>query len=189
MATSYYEIVVKGNDKLLKGFVRGFQVGRSIKSGLWNCGDHPIDTKHMREVLTLRGDRIHLICTGSVRQSIIAAVKQAADLEFEVLSDKKILRTYFEFEFDAFSREAASGLKKLLEGLPAGLQLLDYEPHETIDAGARGVEMYSPVHDYRFRGKGRIGGDFDRLLSFRKNLEANELVSVKNIVIEHQTPS
>ncbi len=185
MAITYHEIIVKGHGKLLKGFVRGFQIGRSVKGGLWYCGDHPIDTKHLREILTLRGDHIHLVCTGSVQRDFIAAIKQAADLEFEVLSDRKIVRTHFEFEFDTFSRDVASVVKKLLDELPAGLKLADYAPQETSDTKARGLELYSPVHDYQFRGRGRIDGDLVKLLSFRKTLAANEFFAVEDIVIGH----
>jgi hypothetical protein len=185
MATKYHEIIVRGNDKLLKGFVRGFQIGRSIKGGLWYCGDHPIATAHLKEILTLRGDHIHLVCTGSVRHRFIAAVNQAADLGFETLSDRRIARTHFEFGFETFSRETASAIKKLLDELPPGLALRDYEPQETFDATARGVELYSPVHEYEFRGKGRITGDFESLLSFQKTLSANEFFETADIVIEH----
>jgi len=185
MAVTYYEIVVKGNAKMLKGFVRGYEIGSSIKSGLYYCADHPVDTRHLRDILTFHGDHIHLMCRTSVRQVFLAAIKRAADLDLELVSDVRVAGTSFEFEFDTVSREVASEIKKLVRTLPAGLELVGYDPKETVDEKARGTELYSPVHEYRFRGKGRIAGDFERLLSFHETLAANKFIEAGDITIEH----
>lgn len=184
MAVTYFEIIVKGSAKLLKGFVRGYEIGRSIKGGLYYCADHPIDTRHLRDILAFHGDHIHLMCRTSVRQVFLAAIEQAADLDLELVSDVRVAGTSFEFEFDTYSREVASEIKRLVKTLPAGLERVDYEPKETVDEKARGTELYSPVHEYRFRGKGRIAGDFEKLLSFHETLAANTFIDVGDIAIE-----
>jgi len=186
MAVTYHEIVVKGNGKLLKGFVRGYQVGRAIEGGLYYCADHPIDTRHLKDLLTLHGDHIHLICRARVRDGFVAAIEQAADLEFELVLDVVVAGTSFEFEFDTYSRDVASEIKKLLETLSTGLELVAYDPKETIDAKARGTELYSPVHEYRLRGRGKVAGDFEQLLSFHATLATNTFVEAGDISIEHE---
>jgi hypothetical protein len=185
MATTYHEIVIKGDEELLRGFIRGFQIGRSIKGGIWLGRDHPIDKKHLRDILVFWGNQLHVICTAGARRSVIAAIEQVKDLDFKIVSDKRIAKTYFTFDFDTFSRDAASKIKGLFDAIPADIRLLDYAPQEKIDEGAHGVELYSPVHEYQFRGKGRIEGDFETLLSFREKLAANEFIDVKEVEIEH----
>jgi hypothetical protein len=184
MANTYYEIVVKGDGKLLKGFIRGFEIGRALQGRIWLCGDHPFDKKFSRAVRRFRGDHTRVICAPVARQGLIAAVAKAADLGFEILSDEKISRAYFKFEFDTISRAAASKMKKLLGSVPAGVKLVGYEPRERVDARARGVELYAPVPEYSFRGKGEAEGTLDKLLSFRQTLAANEFFRVGDVVFE-----
>jgi hypothetical protein len=183
MAAVYHEIVVKGDEALLKGFVRGFEVGRSLKGGFWLAGDHPVDLGHLKD-RGLRGHCVHAICGAAVRKSVLNAISSATDCGFEILSDKEIVRAWLEFEFDTFSREAAASIKGILKNLPAGLRILAYEPTETVDKDARGVELYSPVHDYRFEGEGRIEGDFEKLLSVRAKLDAIEVAKAGKIHLE-----
>ena len=173
MAATYHELVIKGDEMLLKGFIRGFELGRSLEGGFWLGGDHPVDTGHLKR-RRLRGNYVYAICTSAVRKSILDALSNAPDCGFEILSNKKIARASFAFKFDTFNREVAASIKGILHPLPAGLQILGYEPNETEDKKARGVELYSPVHDYRFEGKGRIEGDFEKLLAVRAKLKAIE---------------
>jgi hypothetical protein len=183
MAAMYHEIVVKGDETLLKGFIRGFELGRSLQGGFWLAGDHPIDSGHLKH-RRLRGSYVHAICTSAVRKSIRDALSNAPDCGFEILSDKKIARASFSFKFDTFSREVAASIKGILKTLPAGLQVLAYEPKETVDKKAHGVELYSPVHDYRFEGKGRIEGDFEGILAVRAKLKAIEVVKPGKIHLD-----
>ena len=183
MAATYYEIVVKGDEKLVKGFIRGFELGCSLEGGFWLCGDHPIDTGHW-ERLRLHGHHVHVVCTSAVRRSFLAAFAKAAESGVEVVSDKKIARAWFEFEFDTYSRDVAASIKGILKTLPAGLQVLAYEPKETVDKKARGVELYSPVHEYRFEGKGRVEGDLEKLLAFHEKLEAIDFANTDKIHLE-----
>jgi hypothetical protein len=183
MATVYHEIVFGGDQTLLKGFIRGFELGRSLEGGFWLGGDHPVDTGHLKR-RPVRGNYVHAICTSAVRKSILDALSKAPDCGFEILSDKKIVRATFDFKFDTSSREVAASIKGILDTLPTGLQVLVYEPKETVDKEARGVELYSPAHDYRFEGKGRIEGDFEQLLAVRARLKAIEVARTGKIHLD-----
>jgi hypothetical protein len=179
----YHEIVLKGDEMLLKGFLRGLEIGRSLEGGFWLGSDHPVRVAHLKR-RRLRGNYVHAICTSAVRKSIRDALSSAPDCGFEILSDKKIARASFSVKFDTFSREVAASIKDILKALPTGLQILDYEPKETVDKKARGVELYSPVHEYRFEGKGRIEGDFEKILAVRATLKAIEVVKAGKIHLE-----
>jgi hypothetical protein len=181
MAVTYYELVIKGNGKLLKGFVRGYEVAKNIKRGLLLCSNYPINTHHLKNILTFKGDHLHLICGVRVRPGFLAAIEQAADLDFEVVSDDEMHRTSFEFEFETFNKEVASDIKRILRTLPAGLEVVDFEREETTDPDAKGVEIYSPVHDYTFKGKGTVAGDVEKLCAFHAKLAEHEFFEVEDI--------
>jgi len=184
MAVTYHELVIKGNGKLIKGFGLGYAFGKSIKTGLIFCHDHPIQTHHLRDVLTFRGDHLHMITSARVRRGFLSAVRAVEDLETEVIADRPILRSYFEFEFDTVSREVASDIKRVIRALPPGLKILEYEPEESVDKDAKGVELYTPVHDYRFEAKGSVEGDVEKLLSYHKKLTSIEFIEAEDIVLE-----
>ncbi|UCH84494.1 MAG: hypothetical protein JSW50_02035 [Candidatus Latescibacterota bacterium] len=181
MAVTYHELVIKGNGKLLRGFIRGYQLGKNIKRGLLFCQDYPINTHHLRHILTFRGDHLHIVCRARIRQGFLTAIENASDLEFEVLSDEEILVASFEFEFETFNKKVASNIKRILRRIPAGLELRSYNPEETTDPDAEGVEIYSPVHDYTFKGKGSVAGDIEKLCAFHTKLDEHEFFEVKDI--------
>lgn len=183
MAVTYYELVIKGNAKLLKGFTRGYQIGRDIKSELYFCKDHPIKAHHLKDILTFRGDHIHLICTARTRKGLVSAIRKAQDLEFELIADARVGKVYFEFKFETASRKVAGDIKRIFSNLRYDLKLKDYEPSEAIDERAKGVEFYTPAHEYRFTGRGRVEGDVSSLLALHEKLDRHEFVEVEDIVI------
>jgi hypothetical protein len=50
------------------------------------------------------------------------------------------------------------------------VKLVDYEPKEIVDPGAKGVEVYTPAHEYEFKGKGHIRGEVPGVLDMHKRL-------------------
>ena len=185
MAVTYYEQVIKGDKKLLKGFIRGYQIGRDIKSELYFCEDYPIRGHDLKELLKFRGNHIHFICTARTRRGVAAAIRQAKDLEFELVSDRRLKSIHFDFKFETASRKVAQEIKRIFATLRSDLKLAGYKPKESIDEGAKGIEFYTPAHDYRLEGKGRVKGDLDALLLLHKKLERHDFVDVEDIEIEY----
>ncbi|MDH3216013.1 MAG: hypothetical protein OEN01_06935 [Candidatus Krumholzibacteria bacterium] len=184
MSQNYYEVVVKGDDNLLKGFLSGFKAAKRIKSGLIFAADHPIDTHHLKEILTFQRDHVHLAASERYHAALLAAIKAAAEIDIEIVSDKRISKAYFDFKFSTFNRDVASKLKRRLARLPVGLELADFEPKETIEPSGKGVELYSPLHDYAFEGKGRVQGDLEKLLLFHRKCEEHVFIETSDIELE-----
>lgn len=185
MATRYFELVVKGEGELLRGFIDGFMTAKKITSGIIMASLHPIDTHHLREVFTLHGDHIHVIVAARHRQALMAAIREARDIDCRLVSEREIKRAHFAFSFRVFNRDVAAELRQMLGDLPPELKLIDYDPRETIDPSAKGVEVYSPVHEYCFEGKGKIQGDIEKLLSVRQRLARHVSIEMKDIELEH----
>ena len=181
MAVTYHELVIKGNGKLLRGFIRGYQVAKNINKGLLLCKDYSVNTHHLKHILTFKGDHMHLICGARVAPALISAVEKASDLEFEVISDNEIHQTSFEFEYETFNKEVASDIKRIMRTLPTGLIVVNFEREETTDPEAEGVEIYTPVHDYIFKGKGTVEGDIEKLCTLHTKLGEHEFFEVEDI--------
>jgi hypothetical protein len=187
MATKYHELIVKRDDELLKGFIEGFMTAKNLKTGVILAREHDIETHHLKEVLTFHGNYIHVIVAGRYHRSLVSAIQKTPDIACEIVSDKEIINAYFKFKFETFSRDVAKALKKTLARLPAGLQLIDYDPEETIDPSGEGIEFYSPIHDYSFCGKGKIRGDVARLIRFHERTKAHVFMETEDIELEHKS--
>jgi hypothetical protein len=183
MANIHHELIVRGDLKHLRGFLRGYQLGKRLKSGLLFCADQPINTHHLKEILTLHGDYVHLICRDRLREGLVTAVRSAVDLEFEIIADRPIIRSAFGFKFKTVSRRVGNQLKKMFSRIPADLRLSQYEPEEIVDPSAKGVELYSPRPEYVFRGRGEVEGNIERLLRYHGKLAAHEFVDTELIQI------
>jgi hypothetical protein len=184
MSSNYRELVIKGDGKLLKGFLWGYKATKRVRSGLLICDDHPINTHDLQELLRLQTGREHLICTEGHHKSLIAAMQRAPELAFEIISDRPIVRSYFEFKFDTFSEKVASSLKRIVRRLPKDLELTGFQEKEDRRPGAAGVEIYAPAHHYHYHGGGIAEGDIEKLLSLQKKFAYHEFVEVKDITIE-----
>jgi len=184
MATKYHELIVKCDGEVLKGFIEGFITTKGIKSGVIIAREHGIETHHLRELLTMRGDYCHIVVAGRHHRSLVAAIAKTPDISFEVVSDKEIANACFTFKFETFSRDVAKELKKTFAKLPTGLSLVDYEPKETIDPSGKGIEFYSPVHDYSFSGSGKVQGDITKLIRVHERMKDHVFIETKNIELE-----
>ena len=60
--------------------------------------------------------------------------------------------------------------------LPEGVVLEGYETEETIDSEAKGSEMYSPVHEYDLRGKGRFHGPIEGIIVLGRRLDDQDFI-------------
>lgn len=184
MAT-YYEMVIKGNDRDVIPYVLGYEAG-SKASGIFIASENGFLLKSLRERIKFRGDIQHIICEDGQREKLRAAIEQATDrYEFEVINEDRIERAYFPFEFNTPSRKVAADIKRVLSSLPAGVKVTDYHPEEIEHPDAKGAEVYSPAHDYEFRGKGVIEGDPGGVIVARKSIDQIEFAKAQEIEIHH----
>ena len=116
------------------------------------------------------------------RARLRKAIESAAPrFEFEIKEESKIERAYFHFDFETPSREVAGAIKKIIAKLPAGVATMDYAPEEIVNPDAKGAEVYSPAHDFIFRGKGVLEGDVEGVIATTQVLADIEFVRCDEI--------
>lgn len=180
---AYREIVIKGDEKIIKGFLVGYRAGKHAKRGLLFCEGLPIDTHHLREILHGHPHWEHIVAESSQHKAFVAAIGRVAhDLDLEIISDRRISKTYFEFRVETFARKVATSIKRFLGRPPAGVKVR-HNVREHIDPDAKGVEMYSPVHDYKYAGDARAEGNIEALLRYHRKLDDHDFVEVHDIKI------
>jgi hypothetical protein len=177
----YYEIIVRGDVRDLVPYVAGYAEG-SGASHIYFAHESGFHLKALRDRIKHHGEVQHIICPQDQRPRIKAALESAAArYEFEILEESKIERAYFHFGFDTPSRDVAAAIKKIIAKLPSGVTTMDYTPEEIIDPDAKGTEVYSPAHEFVFRGKGVIEGDVAGVIETRTLLADIEFVRCDEI--------
>jgi len=128
----------------------------------------------------------HIICETGQRAKLRSAIEGGAGrFGFEVVDETRIERAYFHFEFSTPSREVAATIKKAIKSLPEGVKVADYSPEEIEHPDAKGTEVYSPAHDYEFRGKGVVEGDPAGVIQVRQAIEDIEFAKAHEIELHH----
>jgi len=118
------------------------------------------------------------------RAAVESAVKNAPEnLALEIVESRKIHRAYFHFKFSTANRDVAKRIKRLLEKLPEDVMLTDYTPEETVDPDAKGAEVYTPVHEYTFKGNGVVEGDPEGVRQVFRKMVDDEFIDCDNIVM------
>jgi hypothetical protein len=182
MAT-YYEMIIRGDDRDMVPYLTGFMAAGDLKN-VYIATESGFHLKSLRERVKHHGEVQHVICEGDQRSRLRSAVEKAPDrYGFKVEEEARIERAYFPFEFDTPSREVAAAIKKVLAALPTGVKATDYIPEEIEDPDAKGAEVYSPAHEYEFRGKGVIEGDPGGVIRARQALGEIEFAKVHEIEI------
>lgn len=177
----YYEIIVRGDDRDLIPFVAGFAAGCGM-SGVHFAQEAGLRLNPLRERIKHHGEVQHLICPEGHRARLHDALAAASPrFSFEIREESRIERAYFHFEFETPSRRVAGEIRAILGGLPAGVAVMDYAPEEVVNPGGRGPEVYSPVHEFVFRGKGVVEGDVAGVIETRKRLSDVEFVNCDEI--------
>jgi hypothetical protein len=90
----------------------------------------------------------------------------------------------FRFRFITYGRKYAEEIKELFGRLPEGVTLDEYSPVEKVDDECKGVELYTPCHDYVFQGKGVISGGLDLVIPLRGILDAHPLIEAEKIKLD-----
>lgn len=188
MAT-YYEIIVKGDSRLARAYVSGYFRGRNVGRGQgYGFGeDSPLDLDFLRDLVKFHGSVLHMFCEASLRSGLLSAIRRAPKrYRFEVVETRRIRRAYFRFRFKTANRQVAGRIKRLLSTLPDGVKTADYEPKEIVDPSAEGAEIYTPVHEYVFRGKGVIEGTPDGVYQVHRRMVENDFISCDSMVLHYQ---
>lgn len=177
---SYHEIIIKGDGAVVDAYLKGFLAGRDIKSGFYFSREWPFHMRNLMERFKYHGEVEHVICTSKLKPVIVRSVDKS-DVDIEVKEARKITSTSFKFDFETANRQAAGGIKRALRNLPDGVKLEDFDPEEIVDPSGKGVEAYTPVHEYQFLGRGLARGDVEGVLKLHKRLSDNTCFHVDDI--------
>ncbi len=179
MGRKFSEIVVEGPFMLVKGFLLGFLSCKKPDGKYFFHRKANIRRETLKEFvkeLFELENYVHLC----LEDDLIEPFKQALELytkttSYGIKSVKPIKGAQFSFAAELFDKELAGNFKQIIENLPDGVQLKNYHPSEEIEKEAKGIESYAPLHEYVFRAKGEIEGDFEGVIDTYMQIKRSDL--------------
>lgn len=179
MNNNFSEIVIQGPFMLAKGFLLGFlsQVKADGKYFFHRKAGIRRETfKELLKEFFELDDYAHICLESALVESFVDASKLYTEVTGnKIKSIKPISGGWFNFSFEMYNRDSAAETREILGALPQGVNLEDYFPIEEQDISATGVEGYAPLHDYLFRGRGKLSGSFAGLMDIYLKIKRSEV--------------
>jgi len=185
--STYWEILVQGNPERCRGLLTGLALGAGSEARLFFAHDAGIRTpmgEKLMDLMHVHAGVCHVIADSGGRKLLRSFAKTLTGLGFKISQEKRILAASFEYEFQAYAKRYGDEIRALIAALPRGVKHDGDPPKETKDKGAKGVEAYSPVHDYEIKGCGTISGPVDAVVEARAALDAHPLVKAGLVELE-----
>jgi len=184
MNEQYYEVVIEGHFDLMKGFIMGFLAGRGIEGGVFFDQECHIEggcsTGPLMRLIGAR-DNVSIVIVGSgLHDLLVAALNRHPHvIPLRIRKVRKVLSAAFNCKFRTYSREVGAELKDIVNRIPEGVDgKSGFEMHEKLDPEGKGIELFTPLHDYELTGKGRISGSVKGVLDLYQRLERFEVVEL-----------
>ncbi len=185
----YVELELKGSTDQALGFVEGLRIGTPEVEKVWYSCRESIEGHGLIEALWAHvGKETRVILPSALAAMVREALTESV-LDLEAGDLQPIDYGELEFSYHVYSRDEAAGIRKLVEAdLPPGIRLEDYDVNETVDPSGRGVELYSPVHDYECRASGRYIGPVAGIFSLAHRLSDQSFIEPGRVRLHHPSP-
>ncbi len=187
--TKYYETVFEGKHDTIEGLLTGFLMGVDRDWDWFMARDVHIEAETFSEAImewaSLKSKLHHVI----IEEEFLKALEKAGEkhshrspLEAnQIKSVKEIKSAEFKFKTKTYAKKYGDEIKEIMQELPKELELLDFKETVDKDSNAKGVELYTPAHDYEYHSQGKAVGSVKEIIQFRQKLDAHPLVEVSRI--------
>jgi len=181
---NWHVIVVEGPERELRAFVSGFLTHRKADPSSVVVGDD-VDLEKGSlgdRVRALLHDGHHALLVPDAFATALgdALVQGGAASGLRVAERRPVSRASFGMRAEVYSRDVAAQLRGALRGAP----MSQHTETETAHAGAQGVELYTPAHEYTYRVQATVNGPVGDVLAVRGDLADIEAATLDPLHLE-----
>lgn len=184
----YVELVLHGPEDRAVAFVEGYWRGAGAEGPVWFAGRENVGLDSFLDRLRDRlNHETHAIVPRPLAEALVAALDDAPTVQLEAEELQAIDYAELPVEFECYSRDEARAVRHTVEDeLPEGVRLEGYEVSEEEHPDAKGVELYSPVHDFIGRGEGRYVGPVGGIVAVARRLTDQSFIHPGRIKLHHR---
>lgn len=186
----YYDIVIEGSEDLVRGFVDGLITCQGMDEdaiimpedhvGKWATLDY------VKKILLIKESTVHLIVNKPLFTALTEAVSSGKKkAQIKILSARQIKAASFDFSLKAFSRQVADNIRQKVSELPEGIEVNFSKWHEEVRPEDKGIEAYTPAHDYELHASGCVKGLPAPVFNLYERLETSEMIELEPIQMEY----
>ncbi|MFO7655358.1 MAG: hypothetical protein R6X25_16275 [Candidatus Krumholzibacteriia bacterium] len=178
----FHEAVFAGSPRVLRGLLAGIALGSGEPNTAIDSYDAGISHEglvdRVAELVKLHGVDSRVVLgetlTGLVRQH---AERIHAETGLTLKSLRAVQSAELPFSFEVFARQYHDEIMAVLNELPEGLELRNFDQDVQEHPESRGPEGYAPEHHYAASGSGEVVGRIDLLVDLRRRLGDLPLVN------------
>lgn len=171
---TFVHLELNGSADEVKAFVEGYRLAFG-EDRVYSSARENIKIQGFFGGLVSRA--VHFIVPEAFAGPFSKAAEAARRVDVRVDSVRPIDYGDLEFDFKCFSQTDGSAIREVVETeLPEGVVLEGYETEEDVNAGAKGPELYSPVHDYVLTGRGRFHGPIEGIIAMGRRLDDQDFI-------------
>lgn len=180
---SWYELLIEGPEKSV----------REALAEIGDGGERPFFGSELElracsipeRILDFLQARTHQLVYVPAAQArgLVQAIEERPEIRLEHLCE--VDRGTFSFTAETYSREMADRIREAVHAhIPPGVRLEGFEESELRDPEAKGVELYSPVHDYTYKASGRFTGTPPGIFELHKRMQEIDFVKEDELRME-----
>jgi hypothetical protein len=161
----WYELLIEGSEDALESLLK----------------EHPGDAirgSELRLASESFTDRILEFLHARTHHVVFASEEHARKIErdLRVESLREVVEGRFGFKAEAYNPEIGAKIHDALNSnLPGGIMCVDLEKEER-HPDAKGVELFTPAHDYVYKARGTIVGTPPGILEMNRRLHRLDFV-------------
>ena len=167
----WYQLLIDGREQDLKSLLASHDgeviLGADLRLASESLADRVLEFIHARTH--------HLVfAPEDLARQLARAIGQNPDLRLE--GAWEVIEGRFGFKAEAYSPEIGDRIHDALSSdLPAGIACLDLEKEE-VDPEAKGIELFTPVHEYVYKARGTVEGTPPGILEMNRRLHRLDFV-------------
>ncbi len=157
----WYELIIDGPEDALEALPGDAIHGSDLRLASESFTDRVLEFLHTRthHVVFASEDRV-----GEIERNL------------RVESRREVVEGHFGFKAEAYNPEIGTKIHDALNSdLPAGILCVDLEKEERHPE-AKGVELFTPAHDYIYKARGTIVGTPPGILEMNRRLHRLDFV-------------
>ena len=182
----FSEVVFRGKPKVVRACLSGLLLGAGRQGAVYysflDGVHHEGKAEKLAELVGVRASDCHVIMdaeTAAWLRGLSRAI--TAETGLVITSNRRIRGATMALRYHTYGRKYEDEILALLRDLPAGLRLSGFRQRERLDESGRGLEIYSPVHEFEAVGEGAISGPVDELIRLRRRLAEYPLLKVSDV--------
>ena len=167
----WFELLIEGKEDMLEALLEEGPAetfrGSELRLAESSLADRVLEFLHAQTH--------HLVFASAAQaRELLGRIHEHPDLKLEGI--REVLGGRFGLAAEAYNREVGRKIHDALTSdLPPGTACLDLELIE-IDPEAKGIELFTPVHEYTFKARGAIVGTPPGILEMNRRLHRLDFV-------------